>query len=103
MRDQHMKKTFPLHVSGKADARVLDAIKHDVRKYVKREINKPLPAGLARWRFDCRVGENPDSAGTTSLKQVPAAIDAVAKAGGGGVYVEIIAAPDEADTSRGSA
>ena len=99
MRDQHMKKIFPLHVSGKADARVLDAIKHDVRKYVKREINKPLPAGFARWRFDCRVGENSDSAGTTTLKQVPAAIDAVAKAGGGGVYVEIIAAPDEGDAN----
>jgi hypothetical protein len=31
-----MKKTFKLHVEGKNNDRVLDAIKHEIRKYVKR-------------------------------------------------------------------
>src|SRR4051812_5424644 len=88
-----MKKTFPLHAPGKADARVLEAIKHDVRKYVKRERRKPLPEGFALWDFACRVGGTPDAAETKSLVELGAAIDAVAQVGGPAVYVEILAVP----------
>jgi hypothetical protein len=88
-----MKKTFPLRVPGKDDARALDAIKHDVRKYVRRERNKPLPDGFDRWSFECRVGSEPGTAQTTALKEISAAIDDVAKIAGAGVYVEITAVP----------
>jgi hypothetical protein len=37
-----MKKNFPLHVEGKNPDRVLDAVKHDIRKYFKREKTQPL-------------------------------------------------------------
>jgi hypothetical protein len=32
-----MKKTFQLHVPGKKDSRVLESIKLEITKYVKRE------------------------------------------------------------------
>lgn len=87
-----MKKTFPLHVPGKADPRVIDAIKHDVRKYVKRERGKTLPEGFTVWQFDCRVGPAADAAESVELDRIGVAIDAVAAAGESPhVYVEILA------------
>ena len=32
-----MRKHFPLHIQGRHPDRVLDAVKHEVRKYLKRE------------------------------------------------------------------
>ena len=88
-----MKKTFPLHVTGKADARVLDAIKHDVRKYVQRERRKTLPEGFELWNFDCKVGADPAGATVCALGDISAAIDAVAQTGTAAVYVEVLASP----------
>lgn len=87
-----MKKTFPFHVPGKADPRVIDSIKHDVRKYVKRERRKALPEGFTVWQFDCRVGARAETAEPVELDRVAAAIDAVAAAADSPhVYVEILA------------
>lgn len=87
-----MKKTFPLHAPGKADPRVVEAIKHDVRKYVKRERGKTLPEGFDLWEFACRVGPTAATAQPAPLNDVGAAIDGVVGAGGPEVYVEIMAA-----------
>lgn len=84
-----MKKTFPLHAPRKADARVLDAIKHEVRKYVKRERKKPLPDVGAEWKFECRVGADAATAETVALKDISAAIDQFAGGGGDSVYIGI--------------
>ncbi len=86
-----MKKTFPLKDPAKADQRVVEAVKHDVRKYAKRERRKPLPEGFDWWELHCRVGPEPALAEVRPFKEVPAAIDAVAAAGGAAVTVEIIA------------
>lgn len=90
-----MKKTFPLHAPGKADARVLDAIKHEVRKYVRRELKKPLPEEPARWTFACRVGADQIAAQPSQLKDIADAIDTVATAGADSVYIEILAVPEK--------
>jgi hypothetical protein len=34
--NRRMKKTFKLNIEGKNRDRVLDAVKHEIRKYVKR-------------------------------------------------------------------
>ncbi len=89
-----MKKTFQLKEPGQADQRVLDAIKHEVRKYVKRERRKPLTTGVDFWDFDCKVGANQAEAAVKHPAEVAAAIDAVAAAEGATtVYVEIMAKP----------
>lgn len=86
-----MKKTFPLSVAGLDPQRVIDGIKHDVRKYVKRERRKAVPAGADFWDFACKVGAARDTVGTKLLNEVNPAIDAVALAGASEVYVEILA------------
>lgn len=88
-----MKKTFPLKATDRADARVIEAIKHDVRKYVKRERKKPLPVDFEIWDFACRVGVDPASAESKSLGNIGAAIDATAASGSDIVYVEVLAVP----------
>ncbi len=95
-----MKKLFPLHHPGKADARVLDAIKHEVRKYVRRELNKTHPDGAKRRSFTCNVGTSAADTEECALKSVSAAIDRVAQSGADQVYIAIRSAPaDERDRS----
>jgi hypothetical protein len=86
-----MKKTFKLHVEGKNSDRLLDAIKHEVRKYVKREKRKTLPHGANYWAFDCKFGVTADAAEVLHLGEITKQMDVIAKAGGDGFYVEIIA------------
>ncbi len=88
-----MKKTFPLQVTGKDSQRVLESIKNEVRKYVQREQKKTPPEGFNRWEFSCRVGADKAAPADRRLSEVIASIDAVAKAGGPQVYVEILANP----------
>jgi hypothetical protein len=94
-----MKKMFPLHLPRKADARVLDAIKHEVRKYVRRELNKLTPDGVKRRTFSCLVGATPAEAQSVALKEISAAIDRVAQGGADHVYIAIKPATVE-ETSR---
>ena len=88
-----MKKVFLLTAPGKADARVLESIKHEVRKYVKRERRKPAPADFDQWDFACKVGAAQSMAESQSLRDIGKAIDAVAAAGAESVYLEITAIP----------
>jgi hypothetical protein len=88
-----MKKVFALHAAGKADARVIEAIKNDVRKYVKRERKKALPEGFDVWEFNCRVGAAAPDAESKELKDVGGAIDQIALTGADSVYVELLAVP----------
>lgn len=95
-----MKKTFPLQAPNKDDARVRDKIRHEVNKYVRRSQRRTPPEGFAQWEFLCRVGPTPESAESKPVKEVGAAIDAVAAAGATSVYVEIEAVPAQRKASR---
>lgn len=86
-----MKKTFPLHIPGKEDPRVLDAIKLEITKYVKRERRKILPPEFDVWDFACKVGPDSGTATLIPLIDVPQAIESVALTGAAEVYVEIMA------------
>lgn len=84
-----MKKTFPLQPEGKHPDRVLDRVKHDVRKYLKRERSRALPEGVDFWDFDCKVGASEETAQAVHLASVIACIDHAAKEQAKQVYVEI--------------
>lgn len=87
-----VKKTFPLEDPRHAPPRVLEGIKHEVRKYLKRERRKRLPEDADFWAFDCQVG--PDAPG--KVVEVTALIDAIDAASAQGwpsVYIEILARP----------
>lgn len=95
-----MKKTFSLQAPGKADARVLDAIKHEVRKYVRREHRKPLPEGFNRLEFDCKIGTSAADVTVVPLQDVSSALDAVARAGGSVAYVDIVSRAAQRHSAR---
>ncbi len=88
-----MKKTFQLTAEGKHPDRLLEAIKHEIRKYVKRERRRELPAGADYWDFDCRFGAAEATAQPAHLATLIGLIDGVAKDGGSQFYIEILARP----------
>jgi hypothetical protein len=88
-----MKKTYQLQAEGKNPERLLEAIKHEIRKYVKRERRRELPAGADYWDFDCRFGAQQESSQTAHLATLIGLIDGVAKEGGSQFYIEILAKP----------
>ena len=86
-----MRKTYPLRPEGKPPDRVLEAVKHDIRKYIKRERRRELPEGADFWDFDCRFGRSREDAQEAHLSALTGLINAVAAEGGAQVYVEILA------------
>ncbi len=86
-----MKKTFQLNIEGKHRDRVLEAAKHEIRKYVKRQRRKPLPEGVDYWDFDCKFGTSAEKATVVHFATITAMIDAVAKDGGAAFYLELLA------------
>jgi hypothetical protein len=86
-----MKKTFKLNIEGKNRDRVLEAVKHEIRKYVKRERRRELPEGVDFWDFDCRFGTTEADAVVVHFATLTERIDAVAKDAGDQFYVEILA------------
>jgi len=85
-----MKKNFPLQQEGLHPDRVLEAVKHEIRKYFKRERNRALPKGVDFWDFDCKVGLTSETAEVVKVSAVIEALDALAKDSAASVYVEIL-------------
>lgn len=86
-----VKKTFKLNIEGKNRDRVLEATKHEIRKYVKRQRRVPLPAGVDYWDFDCKFGTSADTATVVHFATITALINAVASEGGESFYLELLA------------
>ena len=86
-----MKKTFLLNAAGKHPDRVLDAIKHEIRKYLKRERRRAPPEGVDFWDFDCKFGLDAAAAQVAHVAELIKLIDAAAKEGAQSFYVEILA------------
>ena len=85
-----MKKTYTLNIEGKNRDRLLDAAKHDIRKYVKRERARALPAGVDFWDFDCKLGIDQASAAGVHFASLITSVDALAKEGTNTFYVEVV-------------
>jgi hypothetical protein len=86
-----MKKVFELtHEKIKLERRV-DAVKHEVKKYLKRERNKKLPAGADFWDFDCQFGNTKEEAEVVQLSDINKRIDQTQVDGLTSFYIEIVA------------
>jgi hypothetical protein len=85
-----MKKNFPLQIEGKNSDRVLEAVKHEIRKYFKRERNRALPKEVDFWDFDCKVGLTAETAEGVKVSAVIETVGALAAEGAASVYVEIL-------------
>ena len=86
-----MKKTYQLNIEGKNRDRLLDAAKHDIRKYIKRERAKALPVGVDFWDFDCKCGTSEATACVVPFADLISSVDALVKEGGDQFYVEVVA------------
>jgi len=88
-----MKKTFELTHPKIKVARMVDAVKHEIKKYLRRERNKPLPEDAGYWDFDCRFGPTEDQATVLHVKEINKQIDLAEAEGLTSFYVEILAKP----------
>jgi len=87
-----MKKIFKLTDEKKHEDRVLESVKHEIRKYVKREKKKKLPdAKTMYWDFDCKIGATSESAKVVDFDALIKELDVVKAAGAKECYVEILA------------
>jgi hypothetical protein len=88
-----MKKIFPLSSPTHQPARVVESIKNDIRKYLKRERRKALPEGTDFWDFACKVGQGEATPETKHVEEIIPAIDQAAAQACSSVYIEILATP----------
>lgn len=86
-----MKKSFPLTSATHQPARVVEGIKADIRKYLKRERRKPLPEEVDFWDFDCRAGRDAESAEVVHVSEITKPIDTAAQENWSSIYIEILA------------
>ena len=85
-----MKKIFHLQQENRNPERLLESIKHEIRKYFKRERGKKLPEKAVFWDFDCRFGQNSDEAQTVAPSEIIKALDKAYDEKWEQCYVEII-------------
>ncbi|PCI62530.1 MAG: hypothetical protein COB35_03775 [Gammaproteobacteria bacterium] len=88
-----MKKTFSLTHEKLKTPRLVDAIKHEVKKYLKRERKKPLPEGSDFWDFDCKYGHTEESANVIHVSALNKNIDDAVEHELTSFYLEILAKP----------
>jgi len=88
-----MRKTFTLTHPKIKVPRMADAVKSDIRKYVKRERHKDLPEGVDFWDFDCKFGPTVETAQTVHVAELNKCVDEAEVQQLASFYVEILAKP----------
>ena len=86
-----MKKTFILSHPKLKVARLIEATKHDAKKYIKRERKKKLPEDVDYWDFDCKYGHTEQQAKTIHVSEINKCIDDAEKLQLESFYLEILA------------
>lgn len=88
-----MKKIFPLQVANKHPDRVIEGIKNEVRKYLKRERSKKLPEDAKFWEFTCSFGASEQDAKAVTVAEIITSLDGAREQNLRACYIEIIAKP----------
>lgn len=88
-----MKKTFQLIDAKIRKDRLVEAVRHEVKKYIKRERGKKLPEGVDFWDFDCKFGQNSETAKEIHLSEISKCIDQAEQQQLESFYLEIMAKP----------
>jgi hypothetical protein len=86
-----MKKTFKLVHPKTKYARLMDSVRSEIKRYIKRERKKAFPDGFDTWDFDCKFGESADEAKTLDVSQLAQAINEAEAQKLESFYVEILA------------
>ncbi len=88
-----MKKTFSFSRPKKKRPRVVEAIKHELKKYIKRERNKTLPKDVDFWDFDCRYGADEASCGVIHVSEISKCISEADAEGLDTFFLEVLVKP----------
>jgi hypothetical protein len=88
-----MKKTFRLTDPKIKVERLIEAVKHDVKKYLARERRKELAEGIDFWDFDCKYGSTAEESQVIHVGEIGKFIDAAQKQKLESIYLEILAKP----------
>ncbi len=88
-----MKKTFKLTHPKIKVSRLVVAIKHEVRKYLRRERRKKLPEDADYWAFDCRLGVVEASSEIIHVSDIDKSIDQAESKQLESFYLEILVKP----------
>jgi hypothetical protein len=88
-----LKKIFQLQEENKNSDRLVEAIKHDIRKYIKRERTKKLPKDFGFWDFDCQFGQTSETAKPVHSAELTVELDKALAEKWEACYIEIIAKP----------
>jgi hypothetical protein len=88
-----MKKTFRINHPKIKVARLIESVRCDVRKYLKRERKKKLPEGVDFWDFECKFGPTAEEAKVVHVAAIGKSIDAAEEQQLESFYVEILAKP----------
>lgn len=86
-----MKKTFLLTDAKKDPQRVLDSIKHNIRKYIKREKRKDLPEDSNFWKINCKFGNTEENAVEIRFEDIMKNINDASEQNWDKFYIELIA------------
>ena len=70
---------------------MVDSVKNEIRKYIKRERRRDLPADVDFWDFDCRFGDTEAEAKAIHLTEIDKYINDVQARELTSFYVEILA------------
>jgi len=89
---ENMKKTFQLIHPKIQYPRMIEAAKHEVRKYLKRSRRKALPEGADYWDFECKFGSLEEDAQTVHLNEIDKLINEAEAQKLEFFYVEVIPA-----------
>jgi len=85
-----VKKLFQLTVEGRHRDRLLDASKHEVRKYVARQRRAALPEGVDYWDFVCHFGSTEADATEVHFATLIGLMDAAGQSGADAFFVSIL-------------
>lgn len=88
-----MKKIIALTHPKIKVPRLVEAAKHEAKKYLKRERNKKLPENVDYWDFDCKYGETEQQAKPIHISEINKHIDRAEQRGLESFYLEILAKP----------
>lgn len=88
-----MKKTFKMSHPKIKVPRLVEAIKYEVKKYIKRERGKALPPAADFWDFDCRYGVDEAHSEVIHLSAINKSISEAEAEELESFYLEILAKP----------
>jgi len=88
-----MKKTFKMTHPKIEVPRLVEAIKYEVKKYIRRERRKTLPLDVDFWDFDCRFGADEASSEVIHLSAINKSISLAESEQLESFYLEILVKP----------